>query len=180
MVTVLSINEFERLMTMKELQHSSNIDFIRNPDLKTLIKKMLSEKTGITNPKGFITIVLSDDSFSVSERILDKTNKFNQMLPRPPKPVYLYLSIKTQGLSITDRDLLEVEDFDLTDEQTQDLIHTYFDTTEEGIRYFFVPSLNVLNIEEVYYDKSLESEIEKIKTASKAHDLLYQKMSLFD
>ena len=179
MVTVLPINEFETLLTMKELQHSSNIDFIRNQELKVLIKKMLADKTGIPNPQGFITVVLSDDTSPVSERILDKTNKFNQMLPCPPKPVYLHLSLKTQGLSITDDDLLEAEDMDVTDEQVRQLLHLYFDTADSGVRYLFVTSINVVNIDEVFYDKSLEEEIQRIRSSAQTHDLLFQRISLF-
>jgi hypothetical protein len=179
MVTVLSVSEFEKLLINKELQHSSNIDFIKNQDLKVLIKKMLAEKTGKPNPFGFITVVLSDDTSSVSARILDKTNKFNQVLPRPTKPVYLHLRASTQGLSIDTDTLLDVEDFDLKDRQTQELLYSFFDDTDEGLRYFFVPTLNVLNIEEVFYDRSLEEEIRRIKSGSSDHDLLYQPLNLF-
>ena len=180
MVTVLSIVEFEKLMFYKELQHSSNIDFIKNDELKKLIKKMIAEKTGNQNMVGFITVVLSDDTSSVSSRILDKTNRFNQVLPRPNKPVYLHLRRSTKGISIDPDTLFDVEDFDLHDEQTRELLHTFFDDTDEGVRYFFVPSLNVVNIEEVFYDKSLEAEIQRIKNASSDNDLLYQPLNLFE
>ena len=179
MVTVLPINEFERLLNSKELRSSSNIDFIKNQDLKVLIKKMLADKTGISNLQGFIAVVLSSDTSSVSETILNKTNRFNQILPRPSKPVYLQLRSSTTGISINPDTLFDVEDFDLKDEQTLGFLHTFFDGAMEDICYFFIPVLNVVNVEEVFYDKSLEDEIQRIQNSSDEHDLLYEPISLF-
>ena len=179
MVTVVPLTEFERLMFYKELQHSSNIDFIRNPELKIIIKKLLSEKTGFVNPHGFITVVLSDDTSSISSRILDRTNKFNQVLPRPNNPVYLHLNANTPGLSIDPDTLLELEDFDLNDSQTREFIHTFFDESKSGLRYFFIPTISILNVEEIYYDVSLEDHINAIRSSVQDHDLLYQPLSLF-
>ena len=179
MVTVLPITEFDRLLQFKELRHSSNIDFIKNQELKGCIKKMLAEKTGLTNPQGFITVVLSNESASVTERILDKTNKFNQILPRPNKPVYLQLRTSTDGICIDPDSLLEVEELDLSDEQTREFLPSFFEEQRKGVQYFFVPVLNIVNVEGVFYDKSLEEEIRRIQQGARTQDLLFQPISLF-
>jgi len=184
MFTVISFKEAEELFSKKSITKSENINFIDDENFRKFIEQQLSDKLNLPT-NGFVAMLTGVGFVFDSNIMNDSTNELLRKIYIPKDPIALVLPDTLPSIRVDREVLMETlgYEFDFSDpviQQAMDSIFEFGMTKQTTVSYAFIDRIHLSTITNMYYPKTLEQNMLKLKQHAKHVDIVFSKTDIFN